>query len=381
MVQGMSGVCVQLGCGDAVFTAKLAERGRLLVHVLEADDAKVEAARAVWQARGLYGQLSVEVWGAAQLPYTDNLVNVLVVEDPGRVPEGELRRVLAPGGTAWVRRAGDWLAWGKGWPKEFDEWTHGRHGADGNMVSHDLTVAVPSGLRWVAGPVQDAGGKRWYYDHALVSARGRNFYAGEEGICARDAFNGALLWRRQMKLDSFRETGTPIPSFLEGKARLGARQSRVWPAAAGDRLYLAAGGSLLALDGATGQTAEVYGGVTSPRELLVEGNALVVSDGEGVRAYDVTSRERLWAAAIPAERIVAGDGRMFCLSWLSAWQTVKHSGGPTTQQRFRPPPVPIRTAFSFWKSRPGGTIPKGVASWFIPARPARCFGGGITGRT
>src|SRR5438270_117269 len=81
-----------------------------------------------------------------------------------------------PLGTLWINRGGAWQSIVKPWPKEFDEWTHARHGADGNMVSQDTAVQAPTGLRWIAGPVQDPAGRKWYYDHVLISSAGRNFY-------------------------------------------------------------------------------------------------------------------------------------------------------------------------------------------------------------
>ena len=313
-VRGRAAVCVQLGCGDGALSVQLAEAGKLFVHALESDPVKVRTVREALQARGLYGQATVEHWMARFLPYADNLVNVLLAENAAAAPESEIKRVLAPNGVAWIRRGDTWRSLRKSWPKEFDEWTHSRHDADGNMVSHDLAVGVPLGLRWVAGPPQDAGGKKWYYDHVLVSAQGRNFYAYENEITARDAFNGVLLWSQPLKAYSFRETGTEVPSFLALKAKLATRPSKVRPVAIEDRLYVAAEGRLLALDAATGNTVTEFGQITSPREILVAGGTLVLADTNVVRAYSTLSGSILWETALAAERIVAGDGSLFCLS-------------------------------------------------------------------
>ncbi|RPH43702.1 MAG: class I SAM-dependent methyltransferase, partial [Planctomycetota bacterium] len=185
-----SGVCVLVGAGDGSLPVRAAEGGRRLVHVLEADEAKVRAARVLLESRKLSGLASAELWSGPSLPYAENLVNLLIASTA--LPEAEVLRVLAPGGAAAVRRDGAWTTVRKPRPAEFGDWTHWRHGADGNMVSGDRAVGVPTGLRWVAGPPQDAGGKKWYYDHILVSAGGRNFYDYEETILARDAYNGVV---------------------------------------------------------------------------------------------------------------------------------------------------------------------------------------------
>ncbi len=330
-VNGTRGICVHLGCGEGELSARLAAGGKLLVHALESNPHNVSVAREALQQRGIYGVVSVEQWTAAQLPYPDNVINVLVAENPGKISEAELKRVLVPNGTAWIRHGNDWTELHKLWPAAFDEWTHWRHGADGNMVSRDLAVGVPKGLRWVAGPAQDPYGKKWYYDHVLVSANGRNFYTYENEMTARDAFNGSLLWKRKIKAYSFRETGVPVPSFLQAKAKLGSRTSKVRPVAVGDRVYVAAEGKLMALDAATGQTASELGAVTKPRELLVEGNTLVVSDQDVVRAYYLPSQSLKWEVPITAERIVAGDGSLFCL----ASNVVASFDVETGQERWR----------------------------------------------
>jgi outer membrane protein assembly factor BamB len=312
MAQSVSGVCVHLGCGDGALSAKLAEGKRLLVHGLEADEAKVAAARESLLARDLYGRVAVERWSSLTLPYADNLVNVVFAENPGLVPEAEIMRVLAPRGFALIRQAATWKKLVKPWPATYDEWTHGRHGADGNMVSRDLAVSAPSGLHWVAGPPQDPGGFRWYNDHVLISANGRNFYMGDDEIVARDAFNGSLLWRRPVKPSTFKERGADVPVFLQPLVKLGVRNTKVKPVAMGDQLYLAAEKKLMAWDARTGETMLEFGAVATPRDLLVAQGCLVLAEAGVVSAYDTTTQKKLWDFPMAADRIVAGEGKVFC---------------------------------------------------------------------
>ena len=301
-----AGFCVQLGCGDGAFTTELAADGRLAVHALEADAQNVEHVRERLQARDLYGTAVVEQWSAPFLPYADNLVNVLIAENPGKITKTELLRVVAPHGTLWLKRDGAWEATRKPWPREFDEWTHWRHDADGNMVSHDTAVTLPTGLRWIAGPVQDAGGRKWYYDHVLVSSAGRNFYQFDSEIVARDAFNGRLLWRRPAKAQTFTETGVP------GGLKLGTRISKVKPVAEICRLYAVIDDQLIVLDAATGTLVRNYCAVTAPREIVVTDNLIFVSDKNGVRAF-AAGGNLCWQWNGVARRLIAADGTLFCL--------------------------------------------------------------------
>jgi len=300
-------VCVLVGAGDGGVAARLAEGGRRVVHVLDSDEANVATARRLLAARGLQGFAAVETWTGSSLPYPENLVNLVVsLRD---LPDAELLRVLAPGGAALVLRGGTWSTLRKNRPADFDDWTHWRHGADGNMVSGDRAVDVPTGLRWVAGPAQDAGGRKWYYDHILVSANGRNFYDYEDMILARDAYNGVVLWSREFKATTFKENGLPLPPNPTPKMKPGGRSSKVRPVAAGDRLYAAGEGKILVLDAATGKTSVELGETKDPRELLVDGGMLLLSDAAGIRAFSTSTLKLVWEQALEARRMVSeGDG-------------------------------------------------------------------------
>ena len=249
------GLAVVIGAVDGPLPGRLAERGSWIVHGLDPDAARRTSGRRRAAEAGLQGRVTIEAWDAPVLPYGDFLVNLLVASDPGAVPDVEILRVLAPEGRAWVRRDGRWTAHRKERPADFDEWTHSRHGPDGNMVSRDRAVAAPTGVRWIAGPAQDDGGRKWYFDHILVSAAGRNFYATEEGLVARDASNGLLLWTRSFKAFAVKEKGLPLPLDVPldpKKAKVGQRATRVRPVAIGDVLYIAEGTSIVEHDARSG---------------------------------------------------------------------------------------------------------------------------------
>jgi outer membrane protein assembly factor BamB len=362
-VRQIGGVCVHLGCGDGTLSARLADGGRLLVDGLEKSEVKVAQARAALLSQGLYGQVAVEPWTARYLPYADNLVNVIVAEEAGPVSESELLRVLTPRGAAFIKAGSSWRTLTKPWPAAFDEWTHARHGADGNMVSRDAEVSAPAGLRWVAGPAQDAGGKKWYYDHLLVSANGRNFYMQEEAIMARDAFNGVLLWSRPLKPAIYREKGAQVPTFLQAKTKQGLRTSRVKPVARRDHLYVATDTNLMQWDARTGATTLEYGPVPGARILLVVNDSLVVASTNAVLAVDAASSSLLWRQAIAAEQIVASDRLVFAVARDSILALNLATGRPAWQaKRVAPDATPTCTYHegvlvveeSSWRNDPAG---------------------------
>ena len=88
------GMVVHLGCGDGKLTAALHVTDAYTVHGLDADPAKVTEARRYVRSLGIYGPVSIEQFSGSVLPYTDNLINLVVVQDPGDVAMDEIMRVL-----------------------------------------------------------------------------------------------------------------------------------------------------------------------------------------------------------------------------------------------------------------------------------------------
>ena len=117
------GLIAHLGCGDGELTAALHVNDRYLVHGLDTDPDVVTKARKHIQRLGLYGRVSVEILDGTDLPYADNLVNLLVAEDPDfiGVPMEECLRVLAPNGVAYVKSGNKWNKIVKPRPDAIDE--------------------------------------------------------------------------------------------------------------------------------------------------------------------------------------------------------------------------------------------------------------------
>lgn len=301
------GYMAQLGWGNGQPALQLAAQGKYSLHILEPDAAVVQAARQQLKAANLLGVVTVQWWPENYLPFPENTLNVLFIHQAGAIPETEWARVTTPLGVYVVRQSEGWRRAQKPWPEELDGWTHWRHDADGNLVSRDAAVQPPTGVRWMAGPAQDAAGRKWYYDHVLVSAHGRNFYIYDDEIVARDAFNGRLLWQRPAQAYTFQEAGSPL--FL----KTGTRVSKVRPVAYGDRLYVALQGKLCALDGATGHVVQEFAEISAPREILVSDQRILLSDAHGIRAF-TTGAERLWEIPQTPKRMAASAGRLYYLA-------------------------------------------------------------------
>ena len=172
------GLVVHVGCGDGKLTAALRVSESYIVQGLDRDAKHVETARQYIQAIGLSGRVSIQTWSGSGLPYIDNLVNLLVAENPGDLSAREIQRVLAPLGVAYVKTGGQWTKTVKPWPKGIDEWTHYLHDASGNAVAEDTQVGPPRHIQWWAGPKRSRQHDSLASMSAMVSAGGRVFHSG-----------------------------------------------------------------------------------------------------------------------------------------------------------------------------------------------------------
>jgi outer membrane protein assembly factor BamB len=302
------GLVVHVGCGDGRLTAALHAGDAYLVHGLDADAANVEKAREHIRPLGLYGPVSADQLTGDRLPYVDNLVNLVVAQDLGKVPMTEVLRVLVPEGVAYVKgEDGAWAKTVKPRPKEIDEWTHYLHDATGNAVAHDAVVGPPRQLQWVGNP-------QWarHHDHmasmsALVSAGGRIFYIMDEGpketillpsvwsLVARDAFSGVVLWKRPIQTWC-----TQLWPLKSGPNQLPRRLLTD-----GKKVYVTLGidAPVSALDAATGETLRTYKETPFAEELILSQGVLFVQCTRGpTRLNDYRPKfTDIWANCRPAE--------------------------------------------------------------------------------
>ncbi len=260
----------------------LHDRDGRLVLALHSDAQKVQRTREELAKLGTYGPVSVDYLPkeSVGLPLIAESVNLLVVAASGRYSAGEVDRILAPLGTAVVRDGGGWRTITKPWPDELGQWTHYLGDASNNPVARDQRIAPPRHLQFQTGP-------RWsrHHDHmssvsALVSANGRIFGIFDRGLyespqlppdwnlVARDAFNGALLWKRP--IEKWHSALWPLKS---GPASLPRRL-----VAHGDAVYATLGieAPVTAVDAASGRTLREYVGSEGAEEIVLQGNVLLV---------------------------------------------------------------------------------------------------------
>ena len=304
------GLCVHLGCKDGKLISELAKQGKFLAHGLAANGEDVKPARSYIASQDLNGRVSVEHSSLSRLPYVDNLVNLIVVDDlPGALKNGlsleEMMRVLCPNGVAYlggmpkqnglkaeltkagikgfeiVENNGIWAKVRKERPKEMDEWTHWLHGPEGNNHSSDSLAGPSARLQWIDGPVWMKGGN---ITELFANGRGFNLLRGgtrklpETLLIARDAYNGLVLWKRN--------TATNDPHLL---------------VAIGERVFtvMKQGGSLVALDAATGEVVKAYDVGASPLVVFCIDGHLMIGTEKALFSINVETAKIRWKKTAP----------------------------------------------------------------------------------
>ena len=341
------GLVVHIGCGNGRLTAALRANDSYLVHGLDADAANIEKAREYIGSLNMYGNVSVEHWTDDRLPYIDNLANLIVSEDLGRISMDEVMRVLAPKGAAYIKNGDTWTKTVKPRPKEIDEWTHFLYDATGNAVAKDTIAGPPRHMQWTAAPTWTRNHHKLASISAVVSAQGRVFYIMDESsaasmevpgkwfLVARDAFNGVLLWKRPMAswayhLKGFRSGPVQLPRTL---------------VAAADRVYAPLGMSapVTALDVATGQTIRTYQSTEGAEEIILHDDILLVVTGSPAAEQAAVDPAWRGKAKYPNEKtIVAVQADTGKELW--KWSLVSAKASAVAGKPVSENPVPLTLA-------------------------------------
>jgi outer membrane protein assembly factor BamB len=299
---GGGGLIVCIG-GEALdrFRGDWETPGRTF-HCLVTSDARLDAVRRRIRAAGCRGKVSAAKFDGRRLPYIDNLVTRIVVADAAcEVPSDEVRRALAPYGTAVGPKGGRSIprpaadvgggrvAFTKPYPREMDEWPQYLHGADNNCVAADTVVGPPRHVQWVSGPA-------WTRAHigaatvsSMVSSGGRLFTIEDREtaenpllpakwkLVARDAFNGIVLWTRAYP--DWEQITVYIKDYhAQMQRRL---------VAVGDVVYCTPGltAPVTALDAATGKVRREFAGTEKTQEFVYHDGRLFIVVGDRMHFF------------------------------------------------------------------------------------------------
>ncbi|MCK5462151.1 MAG: PQQ-binding-like beta-propeller repeat protein, partial [Bacteroidales bacterium] len=232
-----NGFCLVLDCGEGQLAAELAKRSNLYIIGIEKDSRKAQKARLMLDKAGLYGTRAiVENWTIASLPeYFANLVVSGEIANPGKTgySPDEIFRVMTPGrGMALFGQPGDknqspdlsnldkladqwrsleieepemiqdegsWILFSRAMLTGAGGWTH-QYGDPANTSrSDDQLVKAPFSTLWYGSPGPRLIPERHARAASPVALDGKLIVEGENIIMAYDAYNGTMLWEREIK--------------------------------------------------------------------------------------------------------------------------------------------------------------------------------------
>ena len=233
------GLCAMIGRqGDLAI--ELARAGELLVHVRDPRPEAVNDLRARAGDAGFdIDRVCVERGPLARIPFTDNLVDLVVITELSALRHlslDEALRALRPGGRVlvfgsgskdadlvrdiigkWIDTAtarvpgsrrphstGAWWIVEKPRPEGTDDWSHWEKGPDNNPVSTDRHIKAPYMTQFLAGPmyigmpsVTTIAGGRSFLAIGHIAHHRREWHTLNK-LIARNAYNGTVLWERDL---------------------------------------------------------------------------------------------------------------------------------------------------------------------------------------
>ncbi|MHC4396476.1 MAG: outer membrane protein assembly factor BamB family protein [Planctomycetota bacterium] len=208
------GICVLLGDGSCELALELARQSELLIYIQLSQAKDVEKARKLADGAGFYGtRIFIDKGPLKRLHLANNVADIVVtVDNAAGISEKEALRVLRPGGKALL--GGNVLV--KAFPKGVDNWSHPFHGPDNNPQSSDQVALAPYLTQFFAEP--------WYcpMPQVTVTSGWRVFKAfGNRAfkrpqwpmlntLIAMNAYNGTILWKRQLDPDFMIHRNTMI---------------------------------------------------------------------------------------------------------------------------------------------------------------------------
>ncbi len=369
------GYCLVYGSGEGRLIYELLKRTQLHVYGYEPDERKVAIARQALDRAGLLG-VRANVFRADldDLPCSDYFANLIVsdtIAAEGRVVGSarEMLRALRPcGGVAligqppgaarpldvgklktWlgerpdvevVQTRGVWAKVTRGPLPGAGDWTH-QYGDPGNSGSSmDELVRAPFSLLWFGRPGMAKVVDRHARAASPLYINGKLFHQGINHIWGIDAYNGFILWERD----------------LPGAMRAGLSNTSSNMCTTSAALLVATGKECLALDPETGQTARAYacpkvgrgdkwGWIATNGARLFGSAAISAYESDALFCLDLGSGQPVWthrARLVRNATMAMAPGRIFFLDSRPTGEEKEQARAAAPREVLEDPPAPVR---------------------------------------
>ncbi len=301
------GFCLITRPGSAELAYAIAARSELRVVGIEQEPAEVERSRNMLKKAGIYGsRVTVHHADSTRLELPRYFANLVVSGPP--YTKDDMMPFLRPYGGVLSHPSGLTV---RGPLAGAGEWTH-LYAEPGNTAcSGDTTLSGPMDILWFGGPGPERQIDRHYRNVPPLFKNGILFVPGDEILQGVDAYNGTVLWRRE--IPHSRRTG----AFLDAGSM-----------AVDDRyFYAASANTCLGLDPLTGKQLTTF---YMPRKLrddsdwggvMPVGDTLIGSICREGASHSIVSRsvgKLLWYLNMPivtSTSILASDISSAQIKW------------------------------------------------------------------
>jgi len=346
------GYCLIVEPADPMFPCRLAAANSMSVVCLTSSEKAAEKGRAAARANGLADRITYQTY-SGKPPYRGRVFNAIVLDWRSRKSEvGTFSRFQRPHGgvLAVISKAG------RSAPKGFKtkkgkklavswrrmgalpgagSWTH-PYANPGNTLSGDDSVAFgKTGLLWFGRPGPHDMPDRHTKGAPPVYANGRIYVSGTDRIFALDAYNGTILWTKDIpdvgRVIMPRSAGNMVATdsgvyvayagecdFIEGDTGTLLRSIKIGGGDFEWEYVALSNGVLLGSESAKG-TQYRPSLVSLAAKKWFDSDALcfygrgTVACSNALHGFDPKTEKRLWthSAIIPAPAIAADSKRVY----------------------------------------------------------------------
>ncbi len=332
------GLCLVINSkqGNKEFvSAQIAKKSEMLVFNILSDVTTLKKLKVVMNDEKITGQLQADIASFEILPFVDNTVNLLVIEDLKiKINESEIQRVVAPEGLICKWNGTKYLFSKRKRSDGMGTWKHPFGDLGLNRKGDDKLVPLAPKLRWQDGvPVNfnTWSACRAYvinerYCFTLGSTEEENLnnlnpYKNKKDLylSARDAYSGLPLWKINCK-------------EIEPKSNLNANSQ--YPLVTNSEyVFSYKEGSVFAAKCATGEIDKLFKVAYPSNNLLLKDSILVSSgvkkvvsyglrcpwisqvDNDGkLEVFDIITKNKLWEKNGAFKKIAIDGDKLFTLT-------------------------------------------------------------------
>lgn len=341
------GFCLVLGANKMDATSpvpiQIAKKTDMLIHAIVTNQEALKNIKKLTRANKLIGQLRSDTASLNQLPFVNDIVNLLIIDDESLpIQESEIQRIVAPGGVICRWDGVKYIFKTNPRPGDMGTWLHTAGDPGWNRKGDDKLAPLKPEIRWQDGiPISF---NAWASCRAYVVTERHCFALSsielenlnentpsrskhELYLSARDAFSGLPLWKINCNYTDDGSALTPRNSL---------------PLVANSEyVYSYRDGEIFGANAKTGEIEQNYPVAYPTTRLLIKDDVLISSGTKSKVAYglwhpwvspsndgklevfDIVKGVKLWEVEGACQDVVVEKDKVFVL--MHYWPNSKGS--------------------------------------------------------